>query len=131
MFGIFKRLRELEDRVESEISINDMRIKRFNKLAIALESQGLYGEKQYYNVAKDGKANPIELRDQLHALAKKLGYEIVENEAPTEKYKVRKGDSPYLIAKRYQMNLSDFLTLNNLTPRSTIFPGQIVLVKTQ
>jgi membrane-bound lytic murein transglycosylase D len=47
----------------------------------------------------------------------------------TQQYRVRKGDSPYIIAKRYRMNLSEFLTLNNLTPRSTIFPGQIVLVK--
>lgn len=45
------------------------------------------------------------------------------------KYRVRKGDSPYLIAKRNQMNLSEFLRLNSLTPRSTIFPGQVVLVK--
>jgi membrane-bound lytic murein transglycosylase D len=49
--------------------------------------------------------------------------------AKTQRYKVRKGDSPYLIAKRYRMNLSEFLRLNNLTPRSTIFPGQVVLVK--
>jgi membrane-bound lytic murein transglycosylase D len=43
-------------------------------------------------------------------------------------YTVKKGDSPYLIAKRYRMNLYDFLKLNNLTPKSTIFPGQIVQV---
>jgi len=47
----------------------------------------------------------------------------------TKKYRVRKGDSPYLIAKKHQMKLSQFLKLNNLTPRSTIFPGQIVQIK--
>ena len=47
----------------------------------------------------------------------------------TQTYRVRKGDSPYLIAKRYEMNLSEFLRLNNLTPRSRIFPGQIVRIK--
>ena len=47
----------------------------------------------------------------------------------TKKYRVRKGDSPYLIAKKHQMNLAQFLKLNNLTPRSTIFPGQIVQIK--
>jgi membrane-bound lytic murein transglycosylase D len=46
------------------------------------------------------------------------------------KYRVRQGDSPYTIAQRHQMNLSEFLQLNSLTPRSTIFPGQTVLVKT-
>jgi membrane-bound lytic murein transglycosylase D len=44
-------------------------------------------------------------------------------------YIVRKGDSPYLIAQKYRMDLSDFLRLNKLTPRSTIYPGQKLLVK--
>jgi membrane-bound lytic murein transglycosylase D len=43
-------------------------------------------------------------------------------------YRVRKGDSPYLVAERYQMNLAEFLSLNNLTPGSTIYPGQTLLV---
>ena len=47
----------------------------------------------------------------------------------TRNYKVLKGDSPYKIALRHRMNLSEFLRLNRLTPRSTIFPGQILLVK--
>ena len=46
----------------------------------------------------------------------------------TRPYRVRKGDSPLLISKRNQMNLAEFLKLNRLTPRSTIFPGQIVQV---
>ncbi len=46
-------------------------------------------------------------------------------------YLVREGDSPYLIAKRYEMNLLDFLEINNLTPRSTIFPGQVVKIKAE
>jgi len=47
----------------------------------------------------------------------------------TEQYKVKNGDSPYLIAKKHKMKLSDLLKLNNLTPRSMIFPGQSILVK--
>ncbi|MBW1739451.1 MAG: LysM peptidoglycan-binding domain-containing protein, partial [Deltaproteobacteria bacterium] len=47
----------------------------------------------------------------------------------TRNYKVLKGDSPFKIARRHQMNLSEFLRLNRLTPRSTIFPGQVLLVK--
>jgi membrane-bound lytic murein transglycosylase D len=45
-----------------------------------------------------------------------------------QEYIVREGDSPYLIAKKNQMNLSEFLNLNNLTSESTIFPGQTVQV---
>jgi membrane-bound lytic murein transglycosylase D len=49
----------------------------------------------------------------------------------TKNYTVRSGDSPYIIAKRYRMNLAQFLRLNNLTPRSTIFPGQKLMVKAE
>lgn len=46
----------------------------------------------------------------------------------TRNYRVEKGDSPYVIAKKHNMNLYDFLELNNLTPKSTIYPKQIVKV---
>ena len=46
----------------------------------------------------------------------------------TKSYRVRKGDSPYLIAKKHGMSLSDFLRLNKMTPRSTIYPGQKLMV---
>jgi membrane-bound lytic murein transglycosylase D len=51
--------------------------------------------------------------------------------APTPKtksYKVKEGDYPALIAKKHDMEISDFLKLNNLTPKSTIRPGQAVKV---
>ncbi len=47
----------------------------------------------------------------------------------TQTYLVRKGDSPYLIAKRHNMDLSTFLDLNGLTPQSMIFPGQVLKTK--
>ena len=49
----------------------------------------------------------------------------------TKSYRVLKGDSAYMIAQRHQMNLSEFLRLNYLTPRSTIYPGQTLLVKAE
>jgi membrane-bound lytic murein transglycosylase D len=49
----------------------------------------------------------------------------------TKTYTVLEGDSPYIIAQKHQMNLSEFLRLNHLTPRSTIFPGQVLLVKAE
>ncbi len=52
-------------------------------------------------------------------------------EIETKTYTVLKGDSPYLIARRHRMNLSQFLRINHLTPRSTIFPGQELLVKAE
>ena len=39
-------------------------------------------------------------------------------------YKVRAGDSPFVIAKRHNMLLDRLLYLNQLYPGTTIFPGQ-------
>jgi membrane-bound lytic murein transglycosylase D len=47
----------------------------------------------------------------------------------TKPYTVSRGDSPFKIAQRHNMNLSHFLSLNHLTPRSTIYPGQVLLVR--
>jgi membrane-bound lytic murein transglycosylase D len=44
-------------------------------------------------------------------------------------YEVKSGDSPFIIAKRHNMNLDRFLTLNRLGHGSTIYPGQIVYVE--
>jgi peptidoglycan lytic transglycosylase D len=44
-------------------------------------------------------------------------------------YLVRRGDSPYKIAKRLNMSLGHLLRINDLTPRSKIFPGQVLKVE--
>jgi membrane-bound lytic murein transglycosylase D len=44
-------------------------------------------------------------------------------------YRVRRGDSPYTIARRHNMSLNQFLRANNLSRHSTIYPGQRVYVK--
>ena len=47
----------------------------------------------------------------------------------TNQYFVRRGDSPYKIAQRHNMSLGRFLRINDLTPRSKIFPGQVLKVE--
>jgi len=42
---------------------------------------------------------------------------------------VKRGESPFIIAKRHNMSLVRFLRINNLTPRSKIYPGQNLLVE--
>ena len=44
-------------------------------------------------------------------------------------YKVQSGDSPFLIAKKYNMSLNRLLALNHLNKRSKIFPGQKLIVE--
>ena len=43
-------------------------------------------------------------------------------------YSVKRGDSPFVIAKRHNMSLERFLRINNLTPRSKIYPRQNLYV---
>ncbi len=44
-------------------------------------------------------------------------------------YFVKRGDSPYHIAKQHNMSLGHFLRINNLTPRSRIYPNQRLYVE--
>ncbi|MGA1794448.1 MAG: LysM peptidoglycan-binding domain-containing protein [bacterium] len=44
-------------------------------------------------------------------------------------FTVRKGDCAYDIARMHGMRLNDFLSLNNLSRHSVIYPGQEVLVR--
>ena len=44
-------------------------------------------------------------------------------------YEVRRGDSPFLIARRHQMPLDRLLYLNQLYPGSKIYPGQKLYIE--
>ena len=44
-------------------------------------------------------------------------------------YKVKRGDSPFTIAKLHNMSLERFLRINNLRPRNKIYPGQKLYVE--
>jgi membrane-bound lytic murein transglycosylase D len=52
----------------------------------------------------------------------------VEQNTKTTNYRVKRGDTPYIIAERYKMTLAEFLRINNLTSGCTIFPGQTLQV---
>jgi membrane-bound lytic murein transglycosylase D len=44
-------------------------------------------------------------------------------------YTVKRGDTPYTIARSYKMPLNRFLAINSLTPRSKIYPGQCLNIE--
>ncbi|MCF8036270.1 MAG: LysM peptidoglycan-binding domain-containing protein [Desulfobacteraceae bacterium] len=44
-------------------------------------------------------------------------------------YRVKKGDSPYTIAKRHNMNLNQLLRINQLSKNARIYPGQTLYVE--
>lgn len=51
------------------------------------------------------------------------------NSKKFSKYKVKSGDNPVRIAKKYNMSLDRLLSLNHLSRRSKIYPGQNLLVE--
>jgi len=57
----------------------------------------------------------------------KIGQKLIINSGKPKNaivYKVKSGDTPYDIAKKFGMSLSELLNLNGLTSRSRIYPGQ-------
>ena len=57
------------------------------------------------------------------------GTDAVQTGADTNRYQVKRGDSPYEIARSHDMKLERFLRINDLTPRSKIYPGQVLAVE--
>ncbi|NVL91193.1 MAG: LysM peptidoglycan-binding domain-containing protein [Desulfobacterales bacterium] len=57
------------------------------------------------------------------------GTHEVEIGADAKTYRVKRGDSPYEIARSHNMKLERFLRINALTPRCKIYPGQVLAVE--
>ncbi|MCK5683354.1 LysM peptidoglycan-binding domain-containing protein, partial [bacterium] len=72
--------------------------------------------------------NNLSIGQRLY-ITSKYNLKIAKTKAKKSTYKVRSGDSPFWIAKKHNMNLNRFLALNHLSKRSTIFPGQKLLVE--
>ncbi len=68
----------------------------------------------------------LSIGQRLYITSKKQ-VKIAKNGGST--YRVKSGDSPFLIAKKHNMNLNRFLALNHLSKQSTIFPGQKLIVE--
>jgi membrane-bound lytic murein transglycosylase D len=71
-------------------------------------------------------SNMLSVGQTLYITSKK---QTLVAKANASTHKVRSGDSPFRIAKKYNMNLNRFLVLNQLTKRSKIFPGQKLIVE--
>ena len=89
-------------------------------------------------IAKRYRVTVKEIQDANHLRGTRLrigqvlnipGDESLPDKGTRRTYRVERGDSPYTISLRYRMPLQKFLRLNNLSPRSTIFPGQILYVE--
>jgi membrane-bound lytic murein transglycosylase D len=101
---------------------------------VVKKGDSLYTIANYYRTTTES----IRSLNRLHSSTLRIGQVLIISPGitiskpdNTKTYTVRSGDSPYIIARKHRMNLAQFLRLNNLTPRSTIFPGQIVIVKAE
>ncbi|KPA14706.1 membrane-bound lytic murein transglycosylase D [Candidatus Magnetomorum sp. HK-1] len=59
----------------------------------------------------------------------KIPMNATKNSTKQHKYRVKRGDSPFQIAMKHNMTLAQFLRINRMSPRSKIFPGQLVYVE--
>jgi membrane-bound lytic murein transglycosylase D len=57
------------------------------------------------------------------------GKQISQSREAVTRYKVRNGDSPASIAKKYKIPVDRLLALNHLSKKSKIFPGQNLIVQ--
>lgn len=103
------------------------RVKRGDNLWILAKRFGTTTKKiQNLNNMKNNNLH-IGQRLQIPGAENKMA--AVRKSSGTSSYRVRSGDSPFAIAKRHGMPLKRFLSLNNLTSNSKIYPGQQVNVE--
>ena len=66
------------------------------------------------------------------SIGQTLKIPVGEVEPPSQEksksYRVRRGDSPFRIAQRHKISLERLLRINKLTPRSRIYPGQVLVI---
>ena len=67
-------------------------------------------------------------RLRVNQVLKVPAQQILQSSSASGTYFVKRGENPYVIARKHEMSLNDFLRLNDLTARSTIYPGQSVRI---
>ncbi|MFH1630542.1 MAG: LysM domain-containing protein, partial [Pseudomonadota bacterium] len=65
--------------------------------------------------------------------AKPAAQPVKQKVAPPDKknyHVVRRGENLFGIAKRYGMTINDLCRLNKITPKTTLYPGKKLQIKT-
>jgi len=83
----------------------------------------LYLIARYFNTTIQKIKRDNNLKSNLLKVGQKLVIRSGKPQGATI-YKVKRGDSPFEIAKKFSMNLQNLLNLNGLSSRSKIYPGQ-------
>jgi len=95
------------------------------------DSLWIIAKKYGITVKQIQKENDLDsIRLQVGQVLKIPGPGIVaQTEETLKTYRVIAGDSPFRIAQRHDMALERFLRINRMTPRSRIYPGQMLLIE--
>jgi len=98
-----------------------------NLIYVVKRGDSLYRIANAFNTSVQNIKIRNNLKNDRLSVGQKL---VIQSGAPDNAmiYIVRSGDTPYEIAKKYRMNLSAFLSINGMTRRSKIYPGQKVWV---
>jgi membrane-bound lytic murein transglycosylase D len=103
------------------------RVKRGDNLWILAKRYGTT-TKRIQNLNNLKNSN-LYIGQRLHIPGTNKGNATAVKSRGKSTYLVRSGDSPFTIARRHGMRLERFLSLNNLTSSSKIYPGQKVNVE--
>jgi len=90
---------------------------------VVKRGDSLYQIARAFNTSVDRIKQLNNLRSNIINVGQKLEINSV-NTTGTTQYTVIAGDTPYKIAQQFNMSLNTLLTLNGLTSRSKIYPGQ-------
>jgi membrane-bound lytic murein transglycosylase D len=98
-----------------------------NLIYVVKRGDSLYRIANAFNTSVQNIKIRNNLKNDRLSVGQKL---VIQSGAPDNAiiYVVRSGDTPYEIAKKYRMNLGTFLSINGMTRRSKIYPGQKVWV---
>jgi LysM repeat protein len=119
-----KNIEMSDDNHKIYASTKELNIEMTLKSISANSTKVTVDTNKYYLFKKD-KATGDEIISQIQIILT----EKTKHKNQLIAYKVKPGDSPFKIAKRYKMNLNKLLLINSLTKKSIIYPGQRLFIE--
>ena len=125
---IEERLERLEGMYERIVRLEKQE-QNLNKSIAKVERSGQSLAKRLENVSQEVKTlrktpTPVAVKTEPPRADEKKG----APEAKRRYHVVRSGDSPYGIAQKYGISIAELRSLNNLSTKQLIFPGQKLLI---
>ena len=81
------------------------------------------------SILRPGQKLTVWVKDEARKPERQKLIKTVANKTTTDLYTVRRGDSLWLIARKFNIRVKDLLAWNNLRPGRHLQPGQNLIVK--